>query len=362
MAGLLYRDDMDDVRARLTAWWHGGDIGRPAMLLTVRRQEPLEDIPKLPKPEGWTTNYSVKDYAYRLNIALREPGWNIYMGEAVPAVTADLGPGSLALFLGSTMVDGQGTAWFEPCIDDPATARFEYDPENFYWRFVMRLMRDIKEHCQGKFMLHVPDILEGLDVLAAMRGTGALLTDLMDRPEWVRACNRPLTDMYFRYYDIIYDLIRDEVGGSCSWCWAPGRSAKLQCDFSAMISPEMFGEFMVPVLVEMTERLSYSMYHWDGPGAIPHLDHLVSIPRLGMIQWTPGDGVEPIYDKRWWPLYHKALDAGKSMMLIDGYGDMGTEQLGVLKREFGTKLNRCMICMSAKTVEDGEKLLAFVTE
>ena len=51
--------------------------------------------------------------------------------------------------------------------------------------------------------------------------------------------------------------MRDEVGGSCYWVWAPGRTAKFQCDFSAMISPAMFNEFMLPVLGEMCERVSY---------------------------------------------------------------------------------------------------------
>ena len=43
----------------------------------------------------------------------------------------------------------------------------------------------------------------------------------------------------------LYDLLRDDRGGSHFWAWAPGRMAKLQCDFSAMISPQMFRQFMV---------------------------------------------------------------------------------------------------------------------
>ena len=53
MAGLLYREDMDDVRERLTTWWNGGDIGRPAMQITASRVEPLEHIPVMPEPAGW---------------------------------------------------------------------------------------------------------------------------------------------------------------------------------------------------------------------------------------------------------------------------------------------------------------------
>ena len=42
-------------------------------------------------------------------------------------------------------------------------------------------------------------------------------------------------------------------------------------------SPGLFREFMHPVLCEMTERISYSLYHLDGPQAIPHLDTLLAV-------------------------------------------------------------------------------------
>ena len=42
LAGLRYREDMDQVRQRLTTWWNGGDIGRPVMQITALRSAPLE--------------------------------------------------------------------------------------------------------------------------------------------------------------------------------------------------------------------------------------------------------------------------------------------------------------------------------
>jgi len=67
------------------------------------------------------------------------------------------------------------------------------------------------------------------------------------------------------------------------------RLDQIRAEIGALL-PDMFGEFMVPILTEMTERVNYCMYHWDGPSAIPHHDHLLSIPRLSMLQWTPGAG------------------------------------------------------------------------
>ncbi len=353
MLPLLYREDMDQVRARLAAWWDGQDIGRPAMQITAPRPEPLEDVSAMPKPDGWTTRYSTSDFAYRVNLAARRCVNTVYLGEAVPTESPDLGPNCLALYLGCTAVDGIDTVWFEPCIEEPERARFEVDRENFYWDFTLRLAREQLRLADGKFMLTFPDLIEGLDTLAAMRGTEPLLIDLIERPDWVHDCLRHITDRYFYYYDVLYDMLRDEVGGSHMWIWGPGRTVKLQCDFSAMISPAMFADFMLPVLNEMCERVAYPLYHWDGPRAIPHHDHLLSIERLRCLQWTPGGGARGCADPMWWPLYHKTIEAGKNVFI----GIWGMEQLQSLKREFGPKFQRFILNMGARSVEEAEELL-----
>lgn len=353
MSGLLYREDMDEVRRRLSTWWEGGDIGRPVLKITAPRESPLEEIAPVPKPAGWVTDYSTLSLEYRVYLSKSACSRTWYLGEAVPAVAPDLGPNCLALYLGCRGVEAPGTVWFEPCIAEPEAARFVFDKENFYWRFTEQLAREQLRAGAGKFLVAFPDLIEGLDTLAAMRGTEALLFDLVERPDWVRRALREITDRYFHAYDILYDMIRDEVGGSVFWAWAPGRMAKFQCDFSAMISPEMFADFMVPVLTEMSERVSYCMYHWDGPGAICHHDKLLSIPGIDVLQWTPGAGIEPPVHKRWWPLYHKTIDAGKRVFI---WCERPSDVLE-LKREFGRKLSNFMIDISVRSPAEGVELL-----
>ena len=357
MGNLLYKDNFDEARDRLTAWWNGEDIGRPILQMTVRRASPAEEVPVMAKPDGWVTDYSTSNFDYRVNLSQRACINKHYLAESVPTVAPDLAPNCLALYLGCTGIDQPGTVWCEPCIDSPENATFAFNPDNFYWNFSLRLGREQLRLGKGKFLVYFPDLIEGLDTLAAMRGTEELLIDLMERPEWVHSALRRITDLYFDYYDVLYDMFKDDRGGSYFWAWAPGRMSKLQCDFSAMIGPEMFGEFMVPVLTRMTERLDFCMYHWDGPGAIAHHDHLLSIPKLTMLQWTPGAGVEPSMDKRWWPLYHKTIDAGKK--LIVG-GDF--EELKVFKREFGSSLKQFIINIGADSLEQAEEITRFVSD
>ncbi len=357
MPSLLYRPDWEDARQRLTTWWNGGDIGRPAMNITAPRETPHEDIAALPEPAGWITYYSTRNLPYRVNLALRSCLHTDYFAEAEPAYSSgDLAPNCLALYLGCRGLETPDSVWCVPFIDDPERYQFGYDPDSFYWQFTLDATRQVRAQATGKFLDQFPDLIEGLDTLAAMRGTQRLLQDLIDRPAWVHKSLRAITDLYFRYYDVLYDLIRDEVGGSCFWIWAPGRLTKLQCDFSPMISPAMFNEFMLPILTEMTERVSYSLYHWDGPGALVHTDALLSIPRLSMIQWQPGAGNEPQWHQRWWPTFHKLLDAGKKLIIGGG----GRPQLLALKQEFGPQCKQMCLSVGAQNKAEADELMALM--
>ena len=311
----------------------------------------------MPAPTGWVTDYSTSDYEYRVHRAKTACVNTHYLAEAVPVVSAELAPNALALYLGCQGVDMPGTVWCRPCIDHPDNARFAKDPGNFYWRFTLRLGEEMRRLARGKFLVGFPDLIEGLDTLAAMRGNQELLADLLGRPDWAHDSLTKITELYFEYYDELYEAYRDEASGSIWGAfggWAPGRMAKLQCDFSAMISPDMFREFMGPVFAAMTARLDYIIYHWDGVDALQHHDALLAISGIQVLQWTPGAGVEPPDHPRWWPIFHKTLDAGKA---IDIACD-SVEGMHALRREFGRRLNRFLILVPAQSLQHAHEILA----
>ena len=59
-------------------------------------------------------------------------------------------------------------------------------------------------------------------------------------------------------------------------------------------------------------------------------------------------------DRRWWPLYHKTLEAGKKLALL---GFSGMDHLKAFKREFGPKFKQCLIGISAESLHQAEDML-----
>ena len=139
---------------------------------------------------------------------------------------------------------------------------------------------------------------------------------LLDEPEMIGERIQEVTDIYYEYYDRFYDVIKDEEGGNAYTVfqiWGPGRTVKLQCDFSAMMSPEDFRKYIQPSLRSQSENVDHVLYHLDGPAAIKHMDALMEIEGIDALQWTSGDAGPDGTLPDWDVIYDKAIAAGKSI-------------------------------------------------
>ena len=105
-----------------------------------------------------------------------------------------------------------------------------------------------------------------------------------------------------------------------------------------------------PSLTEQCEWLDHSMYHLDGTQAMCHLDALLSIEALDAIEWTPEAGIEGGGDPRWFDLYRKILDAGKSLQAIG----VRPEQVAPLLDAIGGK--GVYIATHASNAKDAEAI------
>ena len=158
--------------------------------------------------------------------------------------------------------------------------------------------------------------MEGMDVLAAIKGTDKVLLDTVMQPEVLEHQMQQINDIYFQVFDELYNIIRE--GDEMAFCyfssWAPGKMSKLQCDISTMISVDDYRRFVQPFIREQCQKIDYTLYHLDGVGAMHHLDALLEIKELNAIQWTPGVGEPQGGSPKWYDLYKKILAGGKSIM------------------------------------------------
>lgn len=293
-------------------WWAGK--GLVLTMWEACRKEGAPHVPVTPPDAGDDLQARWLDPDLRADFCHYELATASLKADLLPVVNTQLGPGSLAAILGANLEAREDTIW----IREPENwdGRIVLDPTNPWWQRHMDLLNACKERAQGRYLVGLPDLMEGLDVLASLRGSDTVLLDMLLDPDGLEAQVKQVNSVYFEVFDKLYELIRE--GDEMAFCyfslWAPGPCSKFQCDLSVMISEDDFRRFVQPYLREQCQRIPYSLYHLDGVDAIRHLDAILEIPELKAVQWTPGYGQPQGGDPCWYDLYRRIKAAGKAVM------------------------------------------------
>ena len=289
------------------AWW-AGELERPLVSIST-----YESNHHPPPGDHFLTRFGLDKPASKIiDYYERQFDHIHYYGDAYPRWQVYFGAGMAAAFLGSAVEYRTATTWFHPLdIDTLNDITLEYDPDNVWWKRVQEMTQVAAERWAGRVVIAYSDIGGNLDILASLRGTQALLYDLVDNPDTVERLVQQITLLWLRYFDELENLMPPEQRGRC--CWAPllspGPGYMLQSDFCYMISPGMFERFVLPDLTTCCDALEFPFYHMDGKGQLIHLDRLLTIKNLCGIQWQPGDG-QPRAEG-WLDVLWRIRDGGK---------------------------------------------------
>lgn len=331
-----YKLNWEETKEKFTNYWQHKNTGRPLMCVIARRPEveqfsdgtPVEGgyldqicqgkYYNMPKELYWKDMEDKYQNAERIVARYRYfCDTHAFLGESFPNLNIDFGPGSTAAYLGSDIGFKEDTVWFKKCLDGwDGVPKLTFDPENKWFKKHLQLAKDCRALAKDDFYVDMPDLMENIDVLASLRGAQDTLFDLLDEPEKVGQRIQEVTDVYYDYYDRFYDVIKDKDGGNAYTVfqiWGPGRTVKLQCDFSVMMAPEDFRKYIQPSLRTQSENVDHVLYHLDGPAAIKHMDALMEIEGIDALQWTSGDAGPDGTLPDWDVIYDKAIAAGKSI-------------------------------------------------
>jgi hypothetical protein len=314
-----WKPNWEETKQNFIKWWH-----QDGLVLCV------SDAPERQVPhEPYAHPGESPDVDYFYTHPKWRASWNHYTlsrqnfpADTLPVSSTDIGPGSLALYMGGDGILADDTVWYLPCIDRAdleAHLPLGFKSESKWWKITESTLTACVELARGKYLVGCPDLIENVDIVAALRDPQLLLVDMLERPDWVSEKVWEVNQAFFEIYDRVYDIIKLEDGSSVFGAfrlWGPGKVAKVQCDTSAMFSPAMFYKFVVPALTEQCKWLDYAMYHLDGHQCIKHLDLLLDIDVLDAVEWTPDPQVPSGGDPTWYPLYRKILEAGKSVQAI----------------------------------------------
>ena len=311
-----WKPNLEETKKHYIDWWNHKGI---VLNMWEHFQEGVKPHADIPAPKPYRDlNQRWFDPQWRAEYLDWYVAHSSLMADMLPVANTQLGPGSLAAILGGVFEGGEDTIWIHPrpVVDGSAVDDIVFDPSHPNWLLHKDLLRACKQKAQGHYYVGMPDLMEGLDVLAAIKGTDKVLLDTVMQPEVLEHQMQQINDIYFRVFDELYDIIRE--GDEMAFCyfssWAPGKMSKLQSDISTMISVDDYRRFVQPFIREQCQKIDYTLYHLDGVGAMHHLDALLEIKELNAIQWTPGVGEPQGGSPKWYNLYKKILAGGKSVM------------------------------------------------
>jgi len=347
-----FKEDWEDAKKRFEAWWAGEVFDRPAIQVTAPREGvPRKDIPPLPSLEQrWT------DIGHVIALAEERFRTTYFGGESFPCFWPNLGPDVLAAYVGCELIFHEATSWARTLITDWNDApRLRFDDDNGWWRLTIEFTEAAARASAGRWFVGLTDLHGGMDALAAIRGQQNLALDIVDNPDKIEKVMAFLSPLWFRVFERLHGITKRALSGSSTWLgiWSPGRCYPVSCDFAALISPGAFRRFILPDIEAQINWLDHSIFHLDGPGALPHLETLLHLPRLNGIQWVPGAGSGSML--QWVPMLKTIQQHGKILHL-----SVGADEVEPLLSELSPK--GLMLSTWCSTEAEARALLRHVTE
>lgn len=329
---MFYAKDWEMTKKRWKAAWNNEIVDR--CIVTVTAPKNNVKFSKTKKINNDDLNRYWTDAEWILERKMKEFDNTYFAGDAFASIFLNLGVSAHAgFFKGAKYHYADECIWFSPSMESYEDGLI-YDKESYLYRKTIEIASYLVEEVQHKFVVSMPDVTGNMDALAHLRGSENVLMDMLIHKEQIKESMKKIEIAFETIMSDVYDIVKDnnQGGSHIGWMqtWAPGLHAQMQSDISVMISPAMYEEFIMPELKAQSQFLDYPLYHFDGVDQVKHLDLLLSLPELKMIQWTNVDGQPSVTN--YIPTLKKMQEAGKGVLIF-----ARPDQIELLMSELSSK-------------------------
>lgn len=345
---MKYKPDINQAVQRWDAYFNGDIIDRPVVCVSAPKSGFENE--KLKGNDYYSKIYG--DIDKILDDAIEDAKKTYYGGELIPAFYPSIGPDEIACYCGADLKFGNEskyTNWSVPFIDDWLNRdMIKIDDNNFYWQRIQEIYRRAAMVLKDKMLIYHLDLHTNLDLLSAIRGPERLCMDLLDTPEIIDDILAEAREVFRKLWFEISEA--GDMAQNGYWYGAYGETgvAMIQCDFCALIGPDMFDRWVMPQLEYEAEIVKRVIFHWDGPAALKHMNSLLASDKIHTLAYVPlpseGGHINLI------SLLKEIQDAGKGVYVA------GTpEEI----KEMHKSLNpaKTIYNTSAKTQDEAEEIL-----
>ncbi len=277
---------------------------------------PKEELEPVPKPSTYALGPGLDIEAFAEQV-VQWAETHEFFGAAIPFVYVEFAADQFSTFLGVDLEfpnPGEGGWPVHTHADCPISeVHVTFDRSGKWWQLVERICEAVRRRGDDGVLVASPSLVANLDCLVALRGAQTVLWDLVDSPAEVKRVLAEITAAHGQILSAFGEVLDYPALGSINrhGMYGTGPINVPQCDFSCMISPEMFDEFVMPCLEKEFARFGGGEYHLDGANAIRHLESLARLDDLHVVQWVAGAG-----DTRgdWSDLYRQIDALGKGQI------------------------------------------------
>jgi hypothetical protein len=277
--------DFPRIAARHEAWWNFALEG-PPLFLASANPDPSRPISKnlrlLDQPEAW--------FAAQLEQVQRLQ----YVGDSIPALRVDFGPGLLGKLFGAKAEIGSDTTWLEAFIcDDWSNAPdWTIQADDPWWQLLPRLTDLAAANAPGNYVVCTPNLGGSADLLLNLRGSAQLAMDVLDQPEKIAAAVQGIYPAWRQAFEFFHVRTFQHNAGLMHWVglWSNRPYIVNECDFNYLIGKRPFQELFLEDIVRQSQTVGRAIFHLDGPGAAKHMDAILDTPAIQAIQYVTGAG------------------------------------------------------------------------